>query len=212
MGWQVGVFTLAGIATCFKYRPSSMVLSYFLVSAAFFGVLLLVFYGERFSMFLLPVYAALALKALSLPSLAKYRFWNTIQIGGIVAIALVIWTGYDSIEFNQTTIDSGPREVLSFGNWFHQTFGDSEHGKIVIARKPHIAYYLGMKLEMFPYVETYRPARRGDAEVEGLVSILQPYGSRNATAIPAAAGSANAPQGASPPHLHNESAGRAVQD
>ena len=155
LGWQVGIFTLLGIVACFKYRPSSRVLSYFLVSAAFFGVLLLVFYGERFSMFLLPVYAALALKALTIPFLAKYRFWNTIQIGGIVAIVLVIWTGYDSMEFNRVNIDSGPREVLSFGNWFHQTYGDSENGKIVIARKPHIAYYLGMKLEMFPYVDTY---------------------------------------------------------
>jgi hypothetical protein len=52
-------------------------------------------------------------------------------------------------------IDSGPREVLTFGDWFHQNFGDSERGKVVIARKPHIAYYLDMKLEMFPYVESY---------------------------------------------------------
>jgi len=31
---------------------------------------------------------------------------------------------------------------------------DTEDGKIVLARKPHIAYYLDMKLEMFPYVNS----------------------------------------------------------
>ena len=155
LGWQVGIFSLLGIAAFIKYRPTSRVLSYFLISAAFFGVLLLVFYGERFSMVLLPVYAVLALKTLSVPSLARYRFWKTIQAGGLIAIILIIWTGYNSMEFNRTNIDSGPKEVLSFGTWMHQNFGDSERGKIVIARKPHIAYYLDMKLEMFPYVENY---------------------------------------------------------
>lgn len=155
LGWQVGIFSVLGIAAFIKYRPSARVLSYFLISVAFFGVLLLVFYGERFSMVLLPVYGVLALKALSVPSLAQYRFWKTIQVGGVIAIVLVIWTGYNSMEFNRTNIDSGPKEVLSFGSWLHQNYGDSERGKVVIARKPHIAYYLDMKLEMFPYVESY---------------------------------------------------------
>jgi hypothetical protein len=155
LGWQVGIFSLLGVVAFIKYRPTSRVLSYFIISAAFFGVLLLVFYGERFSMVLLPVYGVLALKSLSVPWFSKHRLWNSIQIGGVVAIILVIWTGYNSMEFNRTNIDSGPKEVLSFGSWSHQNLGDSERGKIVIARKPHIAYYLDMKLEMFPYVDSY---------------------------------------------------------
>jgi len=95
------------------------------------------------------------LKTLSVPSLAPYRFWKKMHIGGIIALILIMWTGYSSLDFNRVNIDSGPREVLTFGDWFHQNFGDSERGKVVIARKPHIAYYLDMKLEMFPYVESY---------------------------------------------------------
>ena len=95
------------------------------------------------------------MKALSVPSLAQYRFWKRIQVGGVVAILLVLWTGFNSLEFNRENIDSGPKEVLSFGSWARQNLGESERGKIVVARKPHIAYYLDMKLEMFPYVETY---------------------------------------------------------
>jgi hypothetical protein len=155
LGWQVGVFTLIGIAVSFKYRPTARLLGYYIVGAAFFGVLLLVFYGERFSMFLLPIYMVLALKTLTLPSFAKHRFWKVMHAGGVVAIILLLWTGYSSIEFNRVNIDSGPREIVNIADWFHKQYGDSERGKIVLARKPHVAYYLDMTLEMFPYVNSY---------------------------------------------------------
>ena len=155
LGWYTGIFSLLGVYGFIKYRPSVRILSYFIIGIAFFGVLLLVFYGERFSMFLLPIYAALALKALTAPSLAQYRFWKTIHIGGIIAIVLVLWTAGESMEFNRVNIDSGPQEVVSIGSWFRQNMGEGEQGKIVIARKPHIAYYLGLKMEMFPMADSY---------------------------------------------------------
>ena len=155
LGWQVGIFTLVGIAACFRFKPTAKALSYFIVGGAFFAVLLLVFYGERFSMLLLPIYVALALKTLTLPSFARHRFWKVMHAGGVIAVALLLWTGYSSLEFNRANIDSGPQEVVSIAGWFHQHFGDTEDGKIVLARKPHIAYYLDMKLEMFPYVNSY---------------------------------------------------------
>lgn len=155
LGWYTGVFSVLGIYGFIKYRPGARMVSYFIIGFAFFGVLLLVFYGERFSMFLLPIYAALAVKALSSPALAQYRFWKTIHAGGIIGIVLVLWTGVDSIEFNRVNIDSGPQEVVSIGSWFRQNSDESERGKIVVARKPHIAYYLGLQMEMFPMVDSY---------------------------------------------------------
>ena len=77
------------------------------------------------------------------------------HVGGVIAVVLLLLTGYSSLEFNRANIDSGPQEVVSIAGWFHQHFGDTEDGKIVLARKPHIAYYLDMKLEMFPYVNSY---------------------------------------------------------
>ncbi len=85
----------------------------------------------------------------------QYRFWKTIHAGGIIGIVLILWTGLDSMEFNRVNIDSGPQEVVSIGSWFRQNTGESEQGKIVVARKPHIAYYLGLKMEMFPMVDSY---------------------------------------------------------
>ena len=155
LGWQVGVFTLFGVVSCYKYRPTAKVWGLFIIGISFFVVLLLVFYGERFSMVMLPIYAALALKALTLPSFVKYRFWKVMHAGGVIAIILVLWTSYSSMEFNRVNIDSGPLEMVSIANWFHQNHGDEDNGKIVIARKPHIAYYLDMQLELFPYVNSY---------------------------------------------------------
>jgi hypothetical protein len=155
LGWQVGIFTLLGVAVCFKYKPTARALSYFIIGGAFFAVLLLVFYGERFSMLLLPIYVALALKTLTLPSFARYRFWKVMHAGGVIAVVLLLWTSYSSMEFNRVNIDSGPKEIVSIAEWFHQNIGEADQGKTVIARKPHIAYYLDMKLEMFPYVNTY---------------------------------------------------------
>ena len=155
LGWQVGIFTLIGVAVCFKYQPTARALSYFIIGVAFFAVLLLVFYGERFSMVLLPIYIALVLKTLTLPSFARYRFWKVMHAGGVIAMVLLLWTSYSSMEFNRVNIDSGPKEIVSIAGWFHQNLGEADHGKIVIARKPHIAYYLDMKLEMFPYVSSY---------------------------------------------------------
>jgi hypothetical protein len=155
LGWYVGVFAVLGIYGFIKYRPGARMLSYFIIGVAFFGLLLLVFYGERFSMYLLPIYAALAVKALTLPALAQYRFWKVMHAGGMLGIVLIIWTAVDSIQFNRTNIDSGPQEAASIGSWFRQNTGGSERGKIVVARKPHIAYYLGLQMEMFPMVDSY---------------------------------------------------------
>jgi len=155
LGWQVGIFALFGVAACFRYKPAARALSYFIIGGTFFAVLLLVFYGERFSMLLLPMYFALALSTLTLPSFAKYRFWKVMHAGGMIAIVLLLWTSFSSMEFNRVNIDSGPQEIVSIAGWFHQNLGETEHGKIVIARKPHIAYYLDMKLEMFPYVNSH---------------------------------------------------------
>ncbi|MEX2090018.1 MAG: glycosyltransferase family 39 protein [Bacteroidota bacterium] len=155
LGWHTGIFSLGGLILFIKEKPSARVLSYFLLAFVFFGVLLLVFYGERFSLYLLPAYIALALRALTWQRLAEYRFWKTLQVGGLIGFVLLIWSATNSWEFNRLTIDSGPQEVVVIGKWFEQNIGEGESGKVIIARKPHIAYYLDMQMQLFPYVDTY---------------------------------------------------------
>jgi 4-amino-4-deoxy-L-arabinose transferase-like glycosyltransferase len=155
LGWQTGIFSLLGIPLFVKERPHAQLLSFFVFALMFFAVLLLVFYGERFSMYLLPVYVIFALKTLTWQRLARYRFWKRVQSGALIGIVLLVWTAISSYEFNSANIDSGPREVVSIAQWFRNNYDDTAKGQIIIARKPHIAYYLDMKMELFPYVDTY---------------------------------------------------------
>jgi hypothetical protein len=155
LGWQIGIFSLFGILDFVKEKPNARILSYFILALVFFAVLLLVFYGERFSMYLLPAYVILALKTLTWQGFARYRFWNRVQSGALIAGVLLVWTAMSSYNFNAANIDSGPREVVSIAQWFKSNCDDTGKGQTIIARKPHIAYYLDMKMELFPYVETY---------------------------------------------------------
>lgn len=155
VGWHVGVFSILGIALFIREKPNPRVLTYSILSVCFFGVLLLVFYGERFSLYLLPLYVALALKALTWTQLSQYRFWNRIHIGGLVAVIALGWSAANSYQFNSLNIDSGPKEVVSIAQWFEKNMPHAERGGIIIARKPHIAYYLDMKMQLFPYVNSY---------------------------------------------------------
>lgn len=155
LGWHVAVFSVVGLVLSFKQRPGARLLGFGILSLAFFGVLLLVFYGERFSMFLLPFYIALALQPLVHPSLARMKLWNRIQVGALIAMGLVVWTGSKSYSFNKDNIRSGPQEMIAIADWCDRNLDNSERGKNIFARKPHIAYYLRMQMQGFPYVNTY---------------------------------------------------------
>lgn len=154
VGWPTGVLAVVGAFLLFRERPERRWLAYLIIGASFFTLLLLVFYGERFSMYLLPLYVVLALRTLTWPALAAWRLWGSVQIGGVAAIVLVLWQFAESKAFNGEQIDSGPAEVVQVGRWFEANQPRPDPGTIVVARKPHIAYYLGMTLEMFPPVTT----------------------------------------------------------
>ncbi len=87
-------------------------------------------------------------------------------LGGVLAIVIIVWTFSRSYEFNRVNIDSGPKEILIIAEWFKRTTG-ADPEAIVLARKPHAAYYLDMKMGGFPYVDTYeellREARKANA-------------------------------------------------
>ena len=68
LGWHIGVFVVLGLLVLWKRRPARKETAFWIVGVSFFCVLLLVFYGERFSLFLIPVYISIALHALTVPA------------------------------------------------------------------------------------------------------------------------------------------------
>jgi hypothetical protein len=58
-------------------------------------------------------------------------------------------------EMIKKDIQNQPMDILYIAEQFKSKFGDSEKGKIIVARKPNIAYYLGMEFKPFPLVNNY---------------------------------------------------------
>lgn len=168
MGWHVGVFVVLGLLMFWKRRPTRKEAAFWVVGVSFFCVLLLVFYGERFSLFLIPIYILIALHALTLLQTESFRAGIRIRLGMWITLILVIWTLSQALSFNRTNIDSGPKEVLAIAEWFHRNVGMVPDTTIIVARKPHISYYLGMSMSVFPNIssmeELYRSLRQSHAQ------------------------------------------------
>ncbi|HAP36390.1 MAG TPA: hypothetical protein DCQ28_10770 [Bacteroidetes bacterium] len=151
VGWGIGVFFIAGIIGLWRYRPNARQSAFFTFGGLMFVVLLLVFYGERFSMYLIPVYTTFAVVPLTWERWRKIPFYN----GLIVALVLIVWTAVGSYSFNRLNIDSGPKEIKVIADWFNANIKDTDESKIVVCRKPHIAYYINKTMKYFPYVNTF---------------------------------------------------------
>jgi len=149
----LGIFAIGGIVALIDKRIDRRQAMYFVFAGAFYLVLLPVFYGERFSLYLIP--------AIVLLSMSFFQ-WNRLpQLGfsgfGIkhIALAIILFiVGKASFEKISTDIDSGPSEILQVRDAFFQDPGANPGGKTIVARKPQVAYYLKMKFVQIPYVNS----------------------------------------------------------
>lgn len=158
MGWYVGAFVILGMIILILSKPyknwKSIQTGYYLSNIFFFGLLLLVFYSERFSIFLIPFYTVIALDVFFNEKLFLYKKLPA-ELGYIVTVVLIIVTFSNSVSFNSSRIDSGPAELLTLRDWYQTHLPDSEKGKKIAARKPHVAYYLNMDFYLLPLANTY---------------------------------------------------------
>jgi 4-amino-4-deoxy-L-arabinose transferase-like glycosyltransferase len=151
--WPLGLAMGFGVFVLWKEKATKHQLSLIVLSASFFAVLLLVFYGERFSMFLLLMYVALAVRGLAWRKFGVLKIGNRISLGTIASWLLIVWTCVQSYEFNRENINSGPQEIVLIADWYKKNYGKGNEDQFVVSRKPHIAYYLGMSMTAFPYVQ-----------------------------------------------------------
>ncbi len=158
MGWYTGGFVILGIIFLLIRNPLSYwrtrEFAYYLMNIFFFFILLLVFYSERFSLFLIPFYAVIAVQIFFSPQFLKM---NKIlkRTGYILLLIICIATLSKSISFNSSRINSGPEELLELGDWFKKNIGENRQGEKIAARKPHVAYYLGLEFYYMPLVDSY---------------------------------------------------------
>jgi len=77
------------------------------------------------------------------------------ELGYVITVILLILTLSNSVTFNSSRINSGPVELLTLRDWYQTHVPESEKGKKIAARKPHVAYYLNMDFYLLPLVNTY---------------------------------------------------------
>jgi len=158
IGWQLGVFVILGLILLILSNPfkswKEQQTGYYLVNLLFFALLLLVFYSERFSLFLIPFYLVIAVQPFFFE---KYRVSKFLpqMMKYILLFGLIIFTFVKSYSFNSENINSGPTELLTLRDWYQENVPGEMKGKIVTARKAHAAYYLDMDFKLMPMADSY---------------------------------------------------------
>lgn len=158
VGWYLGVFIVLGLFLLIISNPlkewKNRKTGYFITNIFFFLLLLLVFYGERFSLFLIPFYAVLAVQPFFIERLKLQKIIPA-ALSYVIMIGLLVFTFVNSYSFNSKNIDSGPKELLTLKEWYDNNVSENERGKKIASRKAHVAYYLDMKFSLLPLANSY---------------------------------------------------------
>ena len=151
LGWPLGILALAGLVMLLRRRDPSRT-AYLLLHVAFFLVLLPVHFEIRYPLFMLAGLLTLSVCGLFLWDLnVAKRF---VHASVAVLAGLAIYAGWNSYEINSRQISSGPREVVAIADWFKANVPAEKRGVTVAARKPHVAYYMGIEYVPLPFVNS----------------------------------------------------------
>jgi len=107
------------------------------------------FYSERYSLPLLPAYAALAAAAFASPKLALPvgRVWlKPLLIAVPIALTIPLTRAHLA-----RALDQLPVEVLEVAKTLR---AEARPGDIVVARKPHLAFHAGVRPAPFPFADS----------------------------------------------------------
>ena len=155
MGLFVGIFSTAGVIFfIFNHNKNIKQTAYLIISFVFLAIVNLVFYRDRFYLFLIPTFTVFCIKFLLEINYIKPFNFSSRYIYATIAIMFYVslcWT----ISYSMRKINSGPNEILGIRNWFKNNYTNIVADPNIAAGKPHIAYYLGMKYDNIPISKTY---------------------------------------------------------
>jgi tetratricopeptide (TPR) repeat protein len=152
VGGPVALCAAIGLALAWADGTLKRLWPVFLWAGLFFLSLVPVFYSERYSLPLLPAYAALAGAAFASPLLAL-PWGRTRGIwlkAGLAALPLVL-SADRAARATRVALNQLPIEVLECARTLQQ---ERQPGDRVIARKPHIAFHGGVQALAFPFTRT----------------------------------------------------------
>jgi len=146
------VLLVIGVIALFKRKYLKNQVFFFINILFSFLILLPAFYSERFSMFLISGYGLIVLLLLNREQLLKINLGG-LKLSLIIFLVVFVWSMVESITHNSKQIDFGPQEVLAISEAAPDSIKTETNW--VIARKPHIGYYLDMSYRKIPFVSTY---------------------------------------------------------
>ncbi|MBU4268215.1 MAG: glycosyltransferase family 39 protein [Acidobacteria bacterium] len=146
VGWPFAAFVIIGFIYSIFSRPTKAQWSLYVYSFLFYCVLLFVIYDPRYSIFLVICYSILIMNGIQFVG----KVLRNRQAETWLASVLVVLTALVSFGFNKKNISSGPVEVKKAAAWYQQNIPPEERGKILLARKPHLAYYTNMESRVIP--------------------------------------------------------------
>lgn len=154
----IGILVAAGlIIFIIKFRSHNLQQKYFFIASFIFYVqILFTFYSERFSFPLLTFYYFLFVKIFYYDFLQKYNFsLGKLKLFTLIILTMIIIDFAYSYRDISKYINEVPTEILDIKKWNEINHKENFSGKTIMARKPHIAYYLDMNFEVIPFAESY---------------------------------------------------------
>jgi tetratricopeptide (TPR) repeat protein len=152
LGWPVAVAAALGVLVAAFDVTFRRMWPLWLAGAFAFLTLVPVFYSERYSLPLLPVYAALAAAVFASPRLALVvqrgpRPW----LKPLLAAIPLAFAAQASARLQARVIDQLPVELLESARILKS---EARPGDRLIARKPHVAFHGGVEAVPFPFTKT----------------------------------------------------------
>jgi len=110
------------------------------------------FYSERYSLPLVPIYAALAGVAFGSPRFAfALKKPAGVWLKGVLLALVLLFSLWQSVRYQLRAVDQLPVEVIEAARTLRAL---AQPGDRVIARKPHLAFHSGLEPAPFPFTET----------------------------------------------------------
>lgn len=158
--WPVGIVALLGTVFLFIRPPDRRQLAYYLTCVPFAGVLLLVFFAERFTLFLIPMLLALAVEGLRHAATYIKSKKRTRLVFAACAVAMIGYGVVATAIYNKPRLKGGSIAFRQLGEWFTKTVPAHQRGSVVAARKPHFGYFAGLKTVDIPIANSYEELMR----------------------------------------------------
>jgi hypothetical protein len=144
---------VVGILFLLFRRPSRRQVAYYGFGFLFMAVLWMVFYSDRFVLFLIPMFASLIVHGVvGLAGLIGRE--EVRRMFFVVAILATLgYSGYVSFLYNKHYMPGGSIAFRKMAEGFKQKVPPHLRGKKVVARKPYFAYFAGLEPMPLPVVK-----------------------------------------------------------